>query len=115
MRTFSLRIPASLAFALVATQATPALAADYSLTCDLGPPGIANFSLFATSNGIPHSNCRSGCSATDATGAQVQFNCTFSIQSGDSNAWKCGDVLSNRNNPPYSNPALLYLGDDPCP
>ena len=26
--------------------AAPALATDYSLTCDLGPPAVANFSLF---------------------------------------------------------------------
>ncbi len=97
--------------------AAPALAADYSLTCDLGPPGVSNFSLFATSNGIPHFNCHAACSATDPTGAQVQFSspCTFNIDSSDSYAWKCGDGRPYRDNPPYSNPALVYLGGDPCP
>jgi hypothetical protein len=97
--------------------AAPALAADYSVSCDLGPVGVANFSLFATSNGIPHFKCQALCSATDGTGAQVQFAsgpCTFGIDSSDSNTFKCPDNLYPPH-PPYSNPNLVYLGSDPCP
>ena len=93
--------------------AAPALAADYSLTCALGPPGTANFSLYATSNGIPHFNCRAGCSATDPTGAPQQFICQFRIDSSDSYAWKCADDRPAAMTP-YSNPQLLFLGGDPC-
>jgi hypothetical protein len=99
---------------IVCLGAAPALAADYTVRCDLGPPGIANYSLYVTSTGVPHTGCSAGCAATNGAGAQEQFTCTFSVIAGEQDAWKCGDAPSTRNIPPYSNPSLLFSGD-PCP